>query len=167
MLLPKGIEEAYFRPAANGWVFSAVNPWMIGGRRFYLVSDAQKEALGRCIRRGRPLRLVAILPLLWGALLLAPYLHEPTIVTWTLAGLLILGFWFWLNLADYIAIRGELANLRPTTERLGDMDNFLFHETLIGILLTQGSPDMAGMVKPLCLLHRACCENAPSLRRDQ
>jgi hypothetical protein len=116
MIVPKGTEEAFFKPAPGGWVYSAANPWVIGPRKIYLVNDTQKATLAERIRQGRPLRLLALVPLLWAALVLGPYLQEPTTTIWLLIVSVVLALAFWINLAGYLAVRDELINLTPSTE---------------------------------------------------
>jgi hypothetical protein len=60
-----GIEEAAFKPAAGGFIFASPHPWLLGRPRYFLVSDAQKAAIGALLRaRAKLVFLVAAVTLL-------------------------------------------------------------------------------------------------------
>jgi hypothetical protein len=112
-----------FKRVPEGWVFMAPNPWLMGRRPTYLVSEAQRADLGQRVRLGRRCRLAVAVPMLAVMLGLAAML--PTLVypvsaaTWVFfvvaTGLLIVA----VNLADWIAISPGLAGVPRTSARIG------------------------------------------------
>lgn len=48
--LYEGLEEVGFKQVAGGYVLQTSNPWLVGPRRFYFVTEAQKAAIAGCIR---------------------------------------------------------------------------------------------------------------------
>jgi hypothetical protein len=46
----EGLEEVSFKKTARGWVFQTVNPWLLGPRTHYSVTDAQKTEIAACVR---------------------------------------------------------------------------------------------------------------------
>jgi hypothetical protein len=126
MFVPAGVEEAQFRPTANGWIFSAPNPCLFGRRRCYIVDDLQKAELAPLVRRGRYYRVLALIPLL--VLLFATLFSFPTlIVAPSLATLLVLALLMLintvvLNLCDWLPLQPLLPALPRTAERIGFME---------------------------------------------
>lgn len=122
MLVPAGVEEALFKPTANGWIFSGPNPWLFGRRPTYLVDDARKAELARMVRRGRCYRVLAIIALivlLFVALLSFPSLiRAPSLSTWLLLALFTVANTIVLNLCDWLPLRPLLAGLPRTEERI-------------------------------------------------
>jgi hypothetical protein len=119
MLIPAGVEEALFKPTAEGWIFSAPNPWTFAPRRSYLVDDAQKAALALRVRRGRYFRLLALIPML--ALPLVAFLLFPSILRtplWLPLALFVVVCTVAINLCDYLAVRPLLVGLPRTAERI-------------------------------------------------
>jgi hypothetical protein len=122
MLVPAGVEEALFKPAATGWIFSAPNPWTFAPRRSYLVDDVQKADLALRVRRGRYLRLLALIPIFAlqvPMFLLFPFLlRAPSVGTWLLLALFVVFITVAMNLCDYLAVRPLLTGLPRTAERI-------------------------------------------------
>ena len=123
MLVPKGVEEALFKRAGAGWIFSAPNPWTFGRRHSYVVNDAQKAELGMRVRRGRYFRILALIPMFalpLATFLLAPsLLRAPSITTWVVFALFVVVASVAINLCDYLPVRRLLVGLPRTTERIG------------------------------------------------
>jgi hypothetical protein len=122
MLVPAGVEEALFKPTANGWIFSGPNPLLFARRPTYLVDDALKAKLARLVRRGRYYRLIALISLivlLFAALLYFPSLiRAPSLSTWLVLALFPVVSTIALNLCDWLPLRPLLAGLPRTTERI-------------------------------------------------
>ena len=122
MLVPAGVEEAFFKPTANGWIFSAPNPWTFARRRSYLVDDAQKADLALGIRRGlyyRMLVLVPVIALPYATLLLFPsLLRAPSVGLWLSLALLGVAVAVAINLSDYFAVRSLLVGQPRTAEHI-------------------------------------------------
>jgi hypothetical protein len=122
MLVPAGVEEALFKPAAHGWIFSGPNPWLFGRRPTYLVDGAQKAELARLVQRGRYYRviaLVALIVLLFAALLYSPNLiRAPSLSTWLLLAIFTVVNTIVLNLCDWLPLRRLLARLPRSHERI-------------------------------------------------
>jgi hypothetical protein len=124
MLVPTGVEEALFKRVADGWIFSAPNPWTFARRRTFLVNDEQKKTdLAVQVRRGRYFRLLALIPMFAlpaATFILVPsLLRPPSIVTWLLLALFVLLGTVTMNLCDYLPVRALLVGLPRTTERIG------------------------------------------------
>ena len=104
-----GAEQALFKPAGGGWIFSAPNPWTFARRRSFLVDDVQKADLVERIRRWRDFRpLLLAMVIWWGAqrhMLVAPRF---------LVGVFMIVYLVALNLCDYFAVRMALVG-RPRT----------------------------------------------------
>jgi len=122
VLVPAGAEEGLFKPTADGWIFSAPNPWTFARRRSYLVPCAQKAELAQRVRRSMYFRLLSFIPLIAvtaTTLFLFPSLLRPTSVgAWLSLALLDALATVAINLSDYLAIRPSLAGLPRTTERI-------------------------------------------------
>jgi hypothetical protein len=126
MLLPAGVEEALFKPTANGWIFSAPNPWTFARRRSYLIDDAQKADLALGVRRGHYYRMLALVPVIvlpYAALLLFPSLFRaPSVGLWLSLALFGVAVAVAINLSDYFAVRSLLVGLPRTTEHINVVD---------------------------------------------
>ena len=121
MLVPAGVEEALFKPAANGWIFSAPNPWPFGRRQAYLVDDVQKAALAPLVRRGRYYRVLALIPImgvLFASLFSFPTLLAPSLVSLSMFVLFTIINTLVLNLCDWVPLRPLLAGLPRSAERI-------------------------------------------------
>jgi hypothetical protein len=57
----RGVEEGQFERVPEGWIFVSWNPWIVGPRWSYLVSEAQKPAIAARIRQWRLIRMVLLL----------------------------------------------------------------------------------------------------------
>jgi len=129
MLVPTGVEEALFKRAVDGWIFSAPNPWTFARRRTFLVNDEQKANLAVQVRRGRYFRLLALIPMFAlpaATFILVPsLLRPPSIVTWLLLALFVLLGTVTMNLCDYLPVRALLVGLPRTTERIGIVEMHL------------------------------------------
>jgi hypothetical protein len=128
-LLPNGLEEAQFKRVPEGWLFTTVSPWIFAPRRTYLVSDAQKPALAKRVRRGRYLRLVVILALM--ALMAVGIIMNPAVLmmakTFSLTGAIVFASFVVLTVAaitlcDYLNIRPLIGDLPRSSRKIGHAD---------------------------------------------
>jgi hypothetical protein len=55
------VNQASFKPTAEGYVFQSPNPWIFGWPRYYLVNEAQKAAILPHMGRWRLLLLLTVL----------------------------------------------------------------------------------------------------------
>jgi hypothetical protein len=121
-LLPTGIEEGRFKRVPEGWLFTASNPWIIGPRRTYLVSDAQKTAIATRVRRAAYVRLIVIVPMMFlvaAALVLYPSLKNPTsLEEWTVLGALVVAMGVAVIACDNRALRSALRGLPRTSQKV-------------------------------------------------
>lgn len=65
------IVAALFKPAANGWIFRAPNPWLFVRAPHYVVNDEQRARIAEVLRIKRPVRsvfIVSLMLLAWAAL---------------------------------------------------------------------------------------------------
>jgi hypothetical protein len=53
--------QASFQPTDGGYIFQCPNPWVFGWPRYYLVNQAQREAILPCMGRWRLLLMIAVL----------------------------------------------------------------------------------------------------------
>jgi hypothetical protein len=49
----EGIQEVQFKRADGGWIFKAPSPWLIGPAAHYFVTDIQKAAIAKRLRRSK------------------------------------------------------------------------------------------------------------------
>jgi hypothetical protein len=76
----EGIGEPAFKPVSGGHVFQSPNPWLFARPRYYLVNDAQKAAIGDCLRKRAIFALFGLLVIVVAmalALALVVYLGLP------------------------------------------------------------------------------------------
>jgi hypothetical protein len=117
-LLPVGVEEAYFKPVPEGWVFVASRPWwLFGPRPAFLVTDAQKPAIAARLRRNRYLRaawlLVAAVLVLW------VWWVAPRLVTRDTIFLFAVVWFAAVNICERRSMWPLLAGLPPAPEGFG------------------------------------------------
>jgi hypothetical protein len=128
MLVPAGAEEGLFKPTADGWIFSAPNPWTFARRRSYFVTSAQKVELARRVRRSMYLRLLTVIPLIAvtaTTLILFPSLMRPaSVAAWLSLALLMVLATVAINLSDYLAIRSSLTELPRATGRISLLEMY-------------------------------------------
>ncbi len=123
-----GLEEARFKRDGDGWLFTTVNPWIVGPRRTYRVNDEQKAALVVRVRRAKWVMLAMILPLL--ALLVfvfvqAPWLARPeTVSAWLILGALTLAFAGFIIATEYWCLRPMLRGLPRSSGKVSQRDAF-------------------------------------------
>lgn len=73
----RGMEEGQFERVPEGWIFVSWNPWIVGPRWSYLVSEAQKPAVAARIRQCRLIRVVLLVFLM--AVELTVFLRLPAL----------------------------------------------------------------------------------------
>jgi hypothetical protein len=73
----RGVEEGRFERVPEGWIFVNWNPWIVGPRWSYFVSEAQKPAILARIRQARVARVVVVLVLM--AVQLVVFLRLPSL----------------------------------------------------------------------------------------
>jgi hypothetical protein len=126
-LLPAGLEEAQFKRAPEGWLFTTASPWIFTRRRTYLVSDAQKPALAARVRRGRYIRLILMIStllLLSVALIMVPsWLRSRSLEHGALLGGVVVVFTIIVIGSDYLNVRPLLRDLPRSSQKItfGDM----------------------------------------------
>jgi len=120
-----GMEQLSFKPAADGFLYRAPNPWLIGRARHYVVSAEQKEVLA--IHHRTMLRRMFWMIVLMGALagpMAAAFVSEH--------GIAFIGFGAALGLVVGGAInallarkvRPIIAGLAPSSERITQREMF-------------------------------------------
>jgi hypothetical protein len=125
-LLPTGLEEVMFKQIPEGWLFTTVSPWLFARRRTYIVSDAQKPAIAKRVRRGRYIRV--ILSLLFAPLTVLAIIEDPSLMNthapraWVMFGLLSLAFVVLISVSDYLNIQPLLRNVPRTTQKIRTSD---------------------------------------------
>ena len=99
----------------EGWLFGAPRPWLtFRPRPSYLVTDAQKSALGARIRLSRYLRLLLAIPLVAATPLWMELVRGLSLLGNTL---LVLSFYLILvHLLEYLMIRPILADLQRASQ---------------------------------------------------
>jgi hypothetical protein len=103
----RGVEEGQFERVPEGWLFVSWNPWIVGPRWSYLVSEAQKPAIAACIRHCRLVHVVLVLVLV--AVQLVIFLRLPSLRdSHAMAG--------WIAFAGFVAV---------FTVSIAACDNFL------------------------------------------
>jgi hypothetical protein len=121
-LLPAGIEEAQFKRAPEGWLFTTANPWVFGPRRTYLLSDAQKPGLAARVRLSRYIRLVLVVPivlLLAVAFVMVPsLLNFRSVETWLVLSAFVVGLTIIITLGDYLTVRPLLRNVPRSSQKI-------------------------------------------------
>jgi hypothetical protein len=91
----RGVEEGRFERVPEGWIFVNWNPWIVGPRWSYSVTDAQKPAIGARLRQCRLARMVLLVVLTAVELVIflrLPSLHD----SHALAS--------WIALAAFVAV---------------------------------------------------------------
>jgi hypothetical protein len=125
-LLPARIEEAQFKLVPEGWLFTTSNPWVFGPRRTYLVSETQKPAIAKRVRRGRYIRMILLVPmvlLLAAAFINVPSLLDPrSIASWLVFGAFIVAFMTAITVSDYLIVRPLLRDLSRSSQKIGLAD---------------------------------------------
>jgi predicted ABC-type exoprotein transport system permease subunit len=87
--------------------------WLVGPRPTYLVSDAQKPAIGKRLRRNRYLRVLWVLVICAIVLMMQA---TPGLLDRNSVPLFVLLILFAVNGAETLSIRPLLAGLTPTTQ---------------------------------------------------
>jgi hypothetical protein len=73
----RGVEEGQFERVPEGWLFVSWNPWILGPRWSYFVTDAQKPAILARVRQCRLVRIVLLVVLM--AVELITFLRLPAL----------------------------------------------------------------------------------------
>lgn len=121
-LLPKGTEEAVFKPVPEGWLYKAYNPWVFGLSLTYLVTEAQKPAIAARIRMSRYATIIAAVVVVW--LVMAASAKYPWLLSLTPKALVAWGALLLVVLAvcavgDWLITRSVVRGLPRTTQKIG------------------------------------------------
>ena len=117
-----GAEEGLFMPTADGWLFSAPQPWPFQRRPTYRVTEAQKAALTTRLRRSKYLRLfVAFLFVapLAAIVMASPRMQDPASpLGWTTLAVFVAGVAVACTVSEYLMVSRPLRGLRPVDLRI-------------------------------------------------
>jgi len=144
-LLPHGVEEAYFRPVPEGWLFAAPRPWwLFGSRPTYLLTDTQKPAVARRVRLNRYLRAPWI-AVAMGLVLLV----QREAPGWPNRDLILLFAFLWvgaINACENLTLRPLIAGLPPAPDKMRVTEMLTHQSSAMSVktLITLGLFFLAG-----------------------
>lgn len=125
-LIPRGVEENQFKRVPEGWLFMTANPWIIGPRPAYIVSEAQKLAIAAGVRRARYLGMV--LSLAMAMLQITVYLVTPSLLdlqslaAWLELGGFVIVFMVIGTICNNLILRPLLHDLPRTSQKISLVD---------------------------------------------
>ncbi len=125
-LIPTGVEENQFKRIPEGWLFTTANPWIVGSRPTYIVSDAQKPAVAAGVRRARYLGVV--LSLVMAMLQASVYFTVPSLLdsrslaAWLELGGFVIVFMIAGAICNGLIMRPLLRDLPRTSQKMSQVD---------------------------------------------
>jgi hypothetical protein len=119
------MEQIAFKPVAEGYVYRAPNPWLIGPGRYYLVNEAQKIELARHHRRVMRLTFYMIIAVaVIGVPLAGSFLPGRSAIMLGVSALVGLVLGLALNFMLTREVAPIVATLVPTNAKITQRDAF-------------------------------------------